>query len=358
MTWRMPAETEPHERLWMAWPSGGYTLGETDAEAHEARAAWAAVAHAALRYEPVTMVVRPEDRAIAAAYLDARVGLVEAPLDDAWMRDIGPSFVTDDDGRLGAVDWVFNGWGQQSWASWEHDSAIGRTVADAAAAQPVPSGLVNEGGGFQTDGQGTVLLTESVQLDPFRNPGLTKAAVEAEFGRTVGARHAVWLPRGLTRDTKEFGTRGHVDLVAAIPSPGTLLVHVQTNPEHPDHEVSHQLLEVLHASRTADGKPWQITEIPAPEQLHDGEDWVDWSYINHVAVNGGVVACAFGDPQDEKALRLLADAYRGRQVSAVDARPLFARGGGIHCITQQQPTRTFRPSAGIAAADRTKENGL
>ncbi|MEA5456014.1 agmatine deiminase family protein [Sinomonas sp. JGH33] len=337
MTWRMPAETDPHERLWMAWPSGGYTLGDTDQEAHEARAAWAAVARAAVRYEPVTMVVRPEDRGIAAAYLDSRVGVVEAALDDAWMRDMGPSFVTDDGGRLGAVDWVFNGWGQQSWASWEHDSAIGRTVAEAAGAEVVASRLVNEGGGFQTDGLGTVLLTESVQLDPDRNPGLSKADVEAEFARTIGASHAVWLPRGLTRDSKEYGTRGHVDLVAAIPSPGTLLVHVQYNPEHPDYEVSGEYLELFHASRTADGKPWTIIEVPAPHTLHDGEDWVDWSYINHVALNGGLVACSFADPHDEKALRILADAYRGRHVSAVDARVLFSRGGGIHCVTQQQP---------------------
>ncbi|MDQ4503506.1 agmatine deiminase family protein [Sinomonas sp. ASV322] len=337
MTWRMPAETDPHERLWMAWPSGGYTLGDTEADAHEARAAWAAVARAAVRYEPVTMVVPAEDRAVAKAYLDPRVDVIEAALDDAWMRDMGPSFVTDDAGRLGAVDWVFNGWGQQSWASWENDAAIGRTVAEAAAAEVVDSTLVNEGGGFQTDGQGTVLLTESVQLDPDRNPGLSKADVEAEFARTIGARHAVWLPRGLTRDTKEFGTRGHVDLVAAIPSPGTLLVHVQHNPEHPDYEVSGEFLELLHASHTADGQPWTIIEVPAPQQLHDGEDWVDWSYINHVALNGGLVACSFADAHDEKALRILADVYRGRHVTAVDARVIFSRGGGIHCITQQQP---------------------
>ena len=348
MSWLMPAETYPQERLWMAWPSQGYTLGETDEDAHEARAAWAAVAHAARRFEPVTMVVRHEDREIARAYLDPRVDLLEAELDDAWMRDIGPSFVLDtgQDGhsRLGAVDWVFNGWGQQDWATWEHDAQIGRTVSEAAGAEHVPSRLVNEGGGFHVDGLGTVLLTETVQLDPGRNPGITKAEVEAELARTIGARHAIWLPRGLTRDSQRFGTRGHVDLVAAIPRPGTLLVHVQHNPEHPDHEVTAEILEALHASRTVDGTPWEIIEVPAPAQLHDGEDWVDWSYLNHVAVNGGLVACSFNDAHDEKALRILADAYRGRHVTAVDARAIFSRGGGIHCITQQQPRSDARAS--------------
>ncbi|WP_433875139.1 agmatine deiminase family protein [Sinomonas atrocyanea] len=353
MSWLMPAETDPHERLWMAWPSGGYTLGETDESAHEAREAWAAVARAARRFEPVTMVVRPEDRAIAEAYLGRAIHLLEAELDDAWMRDIGPSFVLgagkdgthDGAPRLGAVHWTFNGWGAQDWASWEHDAVIGRTVGEAAGAELIPSALVNEGGGIQADGRGTVLVTETVQLDPARNPGVTKASVEAELERTIGARHVVWLPRGLTRDSERFGTRGHVDLVAAVPSPGTLLVHVQYNPEHPDHEVSGEVLEALRASRTADGRPWDIIEVPAPARLHDDEGWVDWSYINHVALNGGLLACSFNDPHDEKALRILADAYRGRHVAAVDARAIFSRGGGIHCITQQQPRATGpRPS--------------
>ncbi|GAB4098511.1 agmatine deiminase family protein [Sinomonas halotolerans] len=359
MSWRMPAETDPHERLWMAWPSGGYTLGDTQESAHEARAAWAAVANAARQFEPVTMAVRPEDRAIAEAYLDPRVDLLETALDDAWMRDIGPSFVLGTSGeaapagapRLGAVDWVFNGWGAQDWASWEDDAGVARTVSEAAGAVRVPSALVNEGGGIQVDGLGTVLLTETVQLDPGRNPGATKAGVEAELARTIGARHAVWLPRGLTRDSQRFGTRGHVDLVAAIPRPGTLLVHVQHSPEHPDHEVTGEILEALRSSRTAEGKRWEVIELPAPAQLHDGEDWVDWSYINHTAVNGGLIACSFNDPQDEKALRILADAYRGRRVIAVDSRAIFSRGGGIHCITQQQPralsaVRTPAPALG------------
>src|SRR6185312_12939586 len=109
-----------------------------------------------------------------------------APLDDAWMRDIGPSFVVDDNGRLGAVEWVFNGWGQQSWTTWEHDSLINRQVAELAGAEHVPSPLVNEGGGIHVDGLGTVLVTETVQLDPLRNPGATRQSVEDELARTLG----------------------------------------------------------------------------------------------------------------------------------------------------------------------------
>ena len=337
MTWRMPSETAPQARTWMAYPSAGYSLGDTAEEQHAARATWAAVANAVVDFQPVTVVVDPAERAAAARYLSDRVDVVEAPLNDAWMRDIGPTFVVDGAGRLGAVDWVFNGWGGQSWATWDRDSRIGRFVADLAGAEYIGSELVNEGGGINVDGAGTVLLTDTVQLDPGRNPGLSKAQVEAELARTIGATHAVWLPFGLARDSDTFGTRGHVDIVATIPSPGTVLLHDQRDPSHPDHARCAALREVLAGSTDAAGRPWEVLSVPAPTVLRDDEGFVDYSYINHVVVNDAVVACSFDDPNDAVAVEILAAAYPGREVVTVDARPLFARGGGIHCITQQQP---------------------
>lgn len=321
----------------MAFPTGGYSLGDTAEAAHAARSTWAAVANAAVEFEPVTVVVDPDDVGIAARYLHPDVEVLAAPLNDAWMRDIGPTFVLGQDGSLGAVDWVFNGWGAQDWARWDKDALIAGEVSGRAGARHIVSALVNEGGGIQVDGKGTVLVTETVQLDPGRNPGLSRADVEAELARTIGATHVIWLPRGLARDSERFGTRGHVDIVAAIPSPGTLLVHSQQDPRHPDFQVSRDIIEHLHATRDAAGREWNIIEVPAPETLWDDEGFVDYSYINHVVVNGGVIACTFADPNDDKALQILAEAYPGRRVVGIDARELFARGGGIHCITQQQP---------------------
>lgn len=347
MGWMMPAETAEQERIWMAFPPGGYTLGDTAEEAHAARSTWAAVANAIAQFQPVTMLVEPKDEDTARSYLSAAVELEPAPLDDAWMRDIGPTFVlnNDDGGRLGAVDWVFNGWGQQDWARWDKDAAIGARIAGLAGVERIGSFLVNEGGGIQVDGEGTVLVTETVQLDPFRNPGLGKAEVEAELARTLGATKAIWLPRGLTRDSERYGTRGHVDIVAAIPSPGTVLVHMQDNPEHPDYEVSREIVACFAGTTNAGGRDWNIVEVPAPQTLRDAEGFVDYSYINHLVINGAVIACTFDDPADEKALAILAGAYPGREVIGIDARELFARGGGIHCITQQQPrpSRKARP---------------
>jgi agmatine deiminase len=260
------------------------------------------------------------------------IEIVEAPLNDAWMRDIGPTFVHAEDGSVAAVDWVFNGWGGQDWARWDRDAKVGALIAEIAGVPLVSSPLVNEGGGIQVDGHGTVLVTDTVQLDPGRNPGMSRSDVEAELARTIGAAEVVWLPRGLTRDSERFGTRGHVDIVAAFTAPGRLLLHTQTAAAHPDTAVCGELREKL-AGR------FEIVEMPAPDTLTDDDGYVDYSYINHLVVNGGVIACSFGDPRDADAAAILAEQYPGRTVVSVDARPLFARGGGVHCITQQQPAR-------------------
>ncbi|MGW7519572.1 agmatine deiminase family protein [Streptomyces sp. NPDC054796] len=332
---RMPPEWAPHERTWMAWPGANPTFG-TEHELDEARRAWASVARAVRRFEPVTVVASPGEAAGARAVLGPGIDVVEAPLDDAWMRDIGPTFLTGN-GRLAAVDWTFNGWGAQSWARWEHDARVGRFVAARAGARTYGSPLVNEGGGIHVDGEGTVLLTETVQLDPDRNPGWTHERVEAEIHARLGTRKAIWLPRGLTADYGGFGTRGHVDIVAAFARPGVVVAHTQPDPSHPDHDICRETVELLRAATDAHGRPLEVVELPAPTVTEADGELVDYSYVNHYLCNGGVVLCGFGDPMDEHNAGIFRRLFPGRTVTLVDARTIFAAGGGIHCVTQQQP---------------------
>ncbi|WP_413355038.1 agmatine deiminase family protein [Microbacterium sp. 1P06AB] len=343
MAWRMPSETAAHERTWMAFPREGFTLGDTAAARDEGYATWTAVAAAVARFEPVTMVVDPTELTRARRMLPGDVTIVEAPVDEFWMRDHGPTFVVDDErpGVLGAVDWIFNGWGAPDWAEWQKSAAHARLIAGEVGAELISSDIVNEGGGIHVDGEGTVLLTETVQLDPRRNPTADRARIEAEMARTIGATRAVWLSRGLTRDYDDLGTNGHVDIVATIPSPGRILLHDQRDASHPDHAVTAQLRAELEDQTDAAGRRFEIVALPAPETLTDAHGPVDWSYVNHLVVNGGVIACGFGEEHaDAQARAILAEAYPGREVVTVDARPLFDRGGGIHCITQQQPAVT------------------
>ena len=340
MGWRMPPETARHERTWMAFPREGLTLGETPAAAEACYAAWTDVALAVARFEPVSMVVDPSELDRARRMLGDAVEIVETPLDEFWMRDFGPTFVVDDErpGVLGAVDWIFNGWGAPEWSEWRLSAEIARTVSGLVGAELVSSVLVNEGGGIHVDGEGTVFATDTVQLDPRRNPFADRARVDAEFTRTLGTSKTIWLPRGLTRDYDDFGTNGHVDIVATFVAPGRVLLHHQPDASHPDHDVTRALRAQLEGETDAAGRPLEVIDLPAPATLRDDEGFVDWSYVNHLVVNDGVIACGFGEPDaDARARGILEDAYPGRQVVTVDAREIFARGGGIHCITQQQP---------------------
>lgn len=178
------------------------------------------------------------------------------------MRDIGPTFLTGGSGRLAATDWVLNGWGAQEWARWDLDEKIAGQVCALAGARRYATSLVNEGGGIHIDGEGTVLLTETVQLDPDRNPGRTQEEVEAELHAHLGTTKAVWLPRGLAADYGQFGTRGHVDIVAAFARPGTVLVHTQPDPDHPDHAICQEIGKLLRGSTDARGGSWRSSRCP------------------------------------------------------------------------------------------------
>jgi agmatine deiminase len=327
---RMPAEWEKHSRTWVAFPPAGYLLGETKGEAEVAYRAWSAVANAASEFEPVSVVVNPGDLAVAKKYLSSAVELVEIPINDAWIRDSGPSFVVDG-GELKAINWVFNGWGAQEWTRFDLDAQLATAVAEHAGVEVIDSPMVNEGGGFHVDGSGRVLLTKTVQLGKGRNPSLSRADVEAELSRTLGVEKFHWLERGLTRDYETFGTQGHVDIVACFAPDGRILYHDQRNPNHPDYPVSQEV------RRSFEQAGFDLVAVPAPEVLTDGLGPVDYSYINHYVLNDAVLLCSFDDPQDTEARAILRDVYPGREILLLDATEIFARGGGIHCITQQQP---------------------
>jgi agmatine deiminase len=262
---------------------------------------------------------------------------VETPIDDAWFRDSGPTFLTSDDGRLGATHWRFNAWGNAGFSRFDDEQHVGRFAAELAGAEVFAAAIVNEGGGIHVDGEGTVLVTETVQLDPDRNPGLTHERIDAEMRSFLSVDTVLWLPRGLTRDYDLYGTRGHVDIVASFVRPGLVVAHRQPDPAHPDHAVTEELIGRLRSMRDAAGRRLEVVEIEAPTVLEDDEGWVDYSYINHYVCNGAVILCSFDDPRDADAAETLARLYPDRTIELVEATRIFECGGGINCITQQQP---------------------
>lgn len=326
----MPPEWDEHDRTWLAFPHHGYTLGETKDEQLAARKTWAEVANRASEYEAVTVVVHPADLAHSKRHLSSQIEIAELEIDDAWLRDSGPTFVVEQ-GELAAVDWVFNGWGAQEWASYEKDALVAAEIASQLGVKTLASSLVNEGGGIHVDGRGRVLLTETVQLGKERNPGLARQEVEAEIHEKLGTNEAIWLKRGLTRDYDEFGTKGHVDIVACFAPDGRVMYHDQRNERHPDFLVSREVKQTLETAGL------ETVAVSAPDVQVDAHGFVDYSYINHYVLNDAVLLCSFDDSQDKEVAAQLREIYPGRRIELIDARELFARGGGIHCITQQQP---------------------
>jgi agmatine deiminase len=329
----MPAEWHPHTRTWMSWPVADYM---TEDDPDRAFRAWSNVANTIVDVEPVTMVVDPSQRESAATWLDPRIDQLEYRLDDAWMRDHGATFLIDGRGGLAGVDWRFNAWGND-WGEYDHDDEIARIAGDRAGARIYSSRMVNEGGGIAVDGQGTVIVTETVQLHDRRNPDWTKPDVEAELAAFIGAPNVIWLPRGLTADYGGTATNGHVDLLAAFVKPGVVVCHVQPDRDHPDFEVTRENLAILRAAKDAAGRDLEVVEVLAPTILEVHGKPAEYTYINHYLANGLALMCGFDDPRDDDAAETFARLLPGRRVVFADARPIFDYGGGIHCITQQEP---------------------
>ena len=329
----MPAEWEKHDRTWLSFPASEYAT-----PAEESYVAWSAVANAASEYEPVTVLVDPKQEQIAKKYLSGEITTLICDLDDSWLRDNGATFVINSEtGQLGAIDWRFNGWGALEFDDYQKDDLVASVMGQQAKAELIRSELVNEGGGIHVNGNGLLLVTETVQLGVERNPDWTRSEVEQELKDRLGVNEIVWIRRGLTRDYETYGTKGHIDIVACFADEQTILMHDQQDKNHPDYAVSHEV-----SARLSELNNVNLIKVPAPTVLKDSHGFVDYSYINHYILNGAVLLCAFDDKNDAEAKALLQDAYPGREIRLIDARPIFARGGGIHCITQQQPTVTSR----------------
>ena len=325
----MPAEWEAHRRCWMAWPCRADLWGD---RLDEARDAYAEVAKAIAQFEPVTMVALPDDVAEVSLRCGNGVNAFPLEIEDSWMRDSGPSFVVDGKGNLGGVDWVFNGWGGKY--SHQIDARIAEAVISKVEAKHFPCPLVTEGGALHVDGEGTLLVVEETLLNDNRNPGMSRAEAEKILADFLAVKKVIWLPGGLANDE----TDGHVDNVACFAGPGRVLAAVCSDKDDPDHAPLAANLEVLRGASDAQGRSLEVVAVEQPKarKSDDGER-LAVSYINFYVANGGVIIPSFDDPADGKAFEAIAACFPKRKAVEVPAGVIVHGGGGIHCITQQEP---------------------
>ena len=320
----MPAEWMPHLRTWMAWPCRREAWDGPEGLAR-AKSAYAGVARAVSRFEPVVMTARPEDADEAGRATGCEIFTVA--LDDSWARDIGPTFETGPRGRA-AVQWCFNAWGGK-YHPFDQDAAFATKVAGKAGVALRQAPIICEGGAIHSDGQGTLLTTEQCLLNPNRNPGLGKEGAEQILRDFVGAKRVIWLGDGFS-DTE---TDGHVDNIACFAGEGQVILGVPDSRNHPDHT------PVAEARRRMMAAGLRVIELVQPRTIRRDRQrrLLQASYVNFYLCNGGLVMPSFDDAHDEQARAVLTDCFPDREIVTAPALDIVAGGGGIHCITQQEP---------------------
>jgi agmatine deiminase len=332
----MPAEWAPHAATWCAWPyDDSFWRGQLNAVRDELAIFFAAIAEV----EPLHLLVHD-----GATEADARSRLqsINAPFDsitfhrlpynDIWLRDSGPTFVRSAT-KSKAINWRFNAWGEKF--PWDLDNEIAPQIIELAGADREDVDVVMEGGSLEVNGSGTLLTTRQCLLSPMRNPNLGEAELTMLLMKTLGVTQVIWLDEGLEGDH----TDGHIDTITRFVDAQTIVTSTCSDPMDVNCESMQANLNQLRSVRDNQGQPFQIIELPLPQNRRDFDgDRVAMSYANFYIANGRVIVPLYDDPNDEKAIQILSDCFPDRQVIGLMSKALVTGGGSFHCITQQQPS--------------------
>ena len=357
---RMPGEFEPHSGCWLLWPErpSNWRLG-----AKPAQAAFAAVATAIATSEPVTVAASRQQYLQARAMLPHAIRVVEISSDDAWMRDVGPTFVVNRRGAVRGVDWCFNAWGGLGgglYFPWDQDDLVARKVLEIEARQRYRAPLVMEGGAVHVDGEGTLITTEECLMNPNRNPQLDKGQLEILLHEYLGVTQVIWLGKGVIDDE----TSGHVDNLCCFARPGEVVLTWTDNKRDPQYAVSHDAFERLQQAEDARGRRLKVHKLLQPGPLYrtaeetQGIDVAEGvrpraagerlaaSYVNFYIGNSVLVVPLLDRKRDGQALKQLQSIFPQQRIIGVQSREILLGGGNIHCITQQVPGKA--PSRGAS----------
>ncbi|MFC9330694.1 agmatine/peptidylarginine deiminase [Kitasatospora sp. NPDC057015] len=330
--WWVDTDDVPHVRTWMSWPSRKSVWGR---QLSGVQQDIALIARTIARFEPVIMCAPDQETAATArSWCGPGVTVITSiPTDDLWMRDIAPVFRRDGRGGRDAIGLNFNGWGGKQ--THRDDAHVAWGVADREGLSFSATEFVGEGGAIETDGDGTVMATESSLVNKNRNRGMSRAEIEDAVLDAYGADKMIWVPGIKGKDI----TDDHIDVTSRFVRPGVVMVQVP--PAGRDDVWARDAREqfaLLTAATDARGRRLRVIRVEGPDTVRSKDaNFVD-SYLNFHVVNGAVITAQFGDrPKDAEAARALAAAYPGREVVQIDVDRLMAGGGGIHCSTMHEP---------------------
>ncbi|MBH5319687.1 agmatine deiminase family protein [Paenibacillus sp. GSMTC-2017] len=335
LNYTMPAEWAPHERTFISWPVQDSMVYPEHYE--QVTSGYAEIITAMSEFEPVTVVVNPDDLEKVSALFASNDAVDCLPIEhnDAWLRDNGPTFLLNENNELAGVNWGFNAWGGK-YSPWDLDDAVAPQILKHVGVKQFDAPLVMEGGSIHSDGEGTLLTTEECLLNTNRNPELTREQIEAYVKSFVNVEEIIWLNRGLSGDE----TDGHVDNIACFAAPGKVILQVCNDPADENYEITQENLRILENATDAKGRKLEIIAIDQPPYREFDGQRLTLSYLNFYFVNGGIILPVFGgaaEETDRKAEQVLSAAFPDRKIRKVNGMAIISEGGNVHCTTQQMP---------------------
>ncbi len=334
----MREESDEHKRTWMSFVANDYIWAKE--QILHVKQDLAKLARTIARYEPVSILVNDKDISHARELLGSLnsykypIELISFDIDDLWLRDTGPTFVSNQDGIKSGINFNFNGWGEKQ----EHtlDSEVAEFITNHAKARVINSNLVLEGGSFEIDGAGTAILTESSVLNDNRNPHFTKEEFEEELKLLLGLKKIIWLKGIKGKDI----TDAHVDFYARFTKVGTVLVSRENYKDTYDYEITRENIKTLQNATDAAGNKLNVIILDNPDIFNESYGLDDFAagYIGYYVCNDAVILQKFGDTKaDKNAYDILQKQFPSHTIEQISVDGIASGGGSIHCATQQEP---------------------
>ena len=332
--YRMPAEWETHSGTWLTWPHNPETWPEQDMQQVETE--FMGIIRPLAKNESVHILINDEDMENAVeSTLNANnvemknIFLHDIPTNDSWIRDYGPNFIIQSDGKVAANDWDFDSWGRKY--KWELDDLAGTVIAEESGLHHFKPEIVLEGGAIEVNGAGTCVTTESCILNPNRNNGISRDAMETVLKDYLGISKVIWLHGEMEGDD----TDGHIDNLARFVNPTTMVCAVEEDEEDPNYPCLKKNFDRLRSATDQDDKLFEIVALPMPGYI--GSPRLPASYANFYIANKSVLVPVYGHPNDKRALSILEPLFPEREIIPIPCTTLIWGLGGVHCLTQQQP---------------------
>ena len=346
------SERSWHAGAWMIWPQrpDNWRMG-----AKYAQRTFAKIANTIAEFEPVTVCVNADQYENACNHLSSSVRVIEMSSQEAFMRDVAPTFISNG-AEIRGVDWTFNGYGgllEGAYFPWDLDDQIAHKVCELLGIRCYKvNEFVFEGCAYRYDGEDTIVVTEECLLSAGRNPSLTKKDMESTLKSYLGIREVIWLKHGLYMDEG----KGNIDNLFCFVKPGEALLSWTDDTSHPQYEVVREALATLERERDAKGRKLKLHKIPLPRPIVITEeeamgvddsrfsitrragDRMVGSYLNFYLPNGGLIYPIFREESDLEAAAILQRVFASRRLVGIDAHEVFLGGGGIHSIVAEQPS--------------------